>query len=263
MMSSLSNSPRYRTIFAVDVERSTSRPDLVKAELRARIHELFDAALCSAGIRARHRDRFFDRGDGVLALIHPVEQASEVLLLKRAIPTLNQLLTEYNASLPRLGRPEQQLRIRVVVHAGEIHYDAHGCFGEALDVAFRLLDAPPVKKALRAAASPSVLVVSDDIYRSVVRRGYGGIDQDSFRRLVRVQIAGKRHWGWIQEPAESEPAAERQTHQDLMHVPIPGTALSAIYLALERRLAETEEPYDVEAGLAKLKEWMSTDQARL
>ncbi len=193
--------PHHRTIFSVDIESSTTRTNPVKAELRKTLYELFDAALCSAGICERHRDRFFDRGDGVLALIHPVEQASKVPLLNRAIPTLKQLLTDYNASLPRLGRPERQLRIRAVVHAGEVHYDANGCFGEALDVAFRLLDAPPVKKALRVAVSPLILVVSEDIYRSVVRQRYDGIDQDTFRPLVRVQIAGDRYRGWI-HPAE-------------------------------------------------------------
>jgi FAD/FMN-containing dehydrogenase len=43
------------------------------------------------------------------------------------------------------------------MHAGEIHYDSNGCFGHALDIAFRLLDAPPAKRAvlaLRDAAAP-------------------------------------------------------------------------------------------------------------
>src|SRR5215831_19477892 len=67
--------PHYRAIIALDIERSTSRPDPVKAELRNKAYELFDAALRSAGIHRRHRDRYIDRGDGLLALIHPVEQA--------------------------------------------------------------------------------------------------------------------------------------------------------------------------------------------
>ncbi len=192
--------PHYRAIVAVDIERSTTRTNPIKAELRTTLYELFDAALCSAGIYRRHRDRFIDRGDGTLALIHPVEQASTVLLLNQAIPTLGQLLADYNASLPCLGRRERQLRIRAVVHAGEVHYDVNGCFGEALDVAFRLLDAPPVKKALRVTASPLVLVVSQDIYKSVIRQRYDGIDQDTFRPLVRVQLAGDRYRGWIHSP---------------------------------------------------------------
>jgi hypothetical protein len=87
-----------------------------------------------------------------------------------------------------------------VLHAGEVHYDANGCFGEALDVAFRLLDAARVKRALRETADPLILVVSGDIYSSVVRHGYDGIDQQAFHQLVRVHIAGKRYPGWIHIP---------------------------------------------------------------
>lgn len=195
--------PRHRAIVAVDIEQSTSRPNLVKAELRRTLYDLFDQALHSAGIHRRHRDRFTDRGDGLLALMHPVDQAAKPILLNRAIPALNQLLADYNASLPRAGRPQQQLRVRVVVHAGEVHYDGNGCFGEALDIAFRLLDAPGVKKALRAAADPLALVVSGEIYQTIVRHGYEGIDPQAFRSLIRVNVAGHRYPGWVHTPGKT------------------------------------------------------------
>lgn len=192
--------PRHRAIVAVDIERSTIRPDTVKAELRNKIYELFDAALIEAGIRESYRDPFIDRGDGVLALIHPVDQAPKVVLLNHAIPAFNLSLTDYNASLSRSGETQRQLRVRVVVHAGEVHYDANGCFGEALDVSFRLLDARRLKRALREAACPLILIVSGEIYGSVVRHGYAGIEQHAFRPLVRVEVAGNRYQGWIHIP---------------------------------------------------------------
>jgi class 3 adenylate cyclase len=195
--------PHHRAIVAVDIERSTGRPDPTKAELRTKTYDMFETALCSAGIHKRYRDRFIDRGDGLLALIHPVDQAPKALLLNRAIPAFNRLLTDHNASLPRLSRAQRQLRARVVVHAGEVNYDANGCFGEALDVAFRLLDAARVKRTLREAAGPLILVVSTDIYCSVVRHGYDGIDCNAFQPLVRVQIAGNCHRGWIYIPGEA------------------------------------------------------------
>src|SRR5580704_1046562 len=111
--------PRHRAIVAVDIEQSTSRLDPVKAEFRHTLYELFDQALRSAGIHRRHRDRFTDRGDGLLALIHPVDHAAKPILLNRAVPALAQLLADYNASLPRVGRARRQLRVRVVMHAGE------------------------------------------------------------------------------------------------------------------------------------------------
>jgi class 3 adenylate cyclase len=195
--------PRHRAIIAVDIEQSTSRPDPVKAELRRSLYDLFDQALRSAGIHRRDRDRFTDRGDGLLALIHPVDHAAKPVLLNHAIPAFTQLLADYNVSLPRAGRPYRQLRVRVVMHAGEVHYDGNGCFGEALDIAFRLLDAPAVKKALRAAADPLTLVISGDIYRTIVRHGCDGIDPRAFRPLIRVHVAGHRYPGWIRTPPDT------------------------------------------------------------
>jgi class 3 adenylate cyclase len=189
--------PHHRTIIALDIEQSTTRTDPVKAGLRHMIYELLDEALRSAEIHVPHRDPFIDRGDGVLALIHPVEQAPKAILLNHAIPTLNRLLTDYNASLPHISQPQRQLRVRVVMHAGEVHYDANGCFGETLDIAFRLLDAAPVKKALQMTSDPLTLVVSGDIYRSVVRHGYSGIDRNAFHQVVSVKVAGYRYPGWI------------------------------------------------------------------
>jgi len=191
--------PRRRAIVALDIERSTSRPDSVKAELRIMLYELFDAALRSADIYPCHRDQFSDRGDGLLALIHPTDRAPEALLVNRVGPVLSRFLTSYNASLP----PQRQLRVRVVVHEGDVYYDANGCFGEALDIAFRLLDAPRVKTALKTAHGPLLLVVSRDVYRSAVRHRYDATGQRAFHRLVNADVAGRRHPGWIHVPAQS------------------------------------------------------------
>ena len=195
--------PHHRSIIAVDIERSTSRINPVKAELRRTVYELFSTALRSAGIQDRHRDHFIDRGDGILALIHPVDQAPKALLLTRVIPMLHRLVADRNTRLLRTTQSQRQLRLRIVVHAGEVHYDGNGCFGESLDLAFRLLDAARVKKALRAADGPLALVVSEDIHRSVIRHGYDGIDHRAYRPLVRVQIADHRHTGWIHIPGDA------------------------------------------------------------
>ena len=151
------------------------------------MYALFDAALRAAGIQPRHRDRFADRGDGFLALIHPVGHTPRVLL-RRVIPAFGLLLAEHNAGRP----PERQLRVRVVVHAGTVFYDANGCFGETLDAAFRLLDAPSVKGALQAAQAPLVLVVSAGL-DGFVHTGESG---RAFPP-VSVQVAGNEHEGRV------------------------------------------------------------------
>jgi class 3 adenylate cyclase len=184
--------PHHRTIVAVDIEGSTTRTNPAKGRLRHTMYDLFEAALHASGIVDDHRDALIDRGDGVLALIHPVDEAPKTLLLDTFVPTLSRLLAEHN------GRsPLQQLRMRAAVHAGEVHYDRQGCFGEALDITFRLLDSPEVKGRLSQTEAPLVLVVSDDIYRSVVRHCYEGIDCGAFQPLVRVRVAGQQQRGWV------------------------------------------------------------------
>ena len=128
------------------------------------LYELFDAALRSAGVSARRRDRFTDRGDGLLALIDPADQA---LLLNLVDPCFPPASGRYNAGLPDPGGRDRHLRVRVVMHTGNVHDDDNGCFGEALDIAFRLLDAPRVKTALKTAQGPALLVVSGDVHNLV------------------------------------------------------------------------------------------------
>jgi len=154
---------RHRVIVALDIESSTSRPDPVKAELRTMLYELFDAALRTSGVSARRRDRFADRGDGLLALIDPADQE---LVLNDVIPVFSQLLTSYNAGLFDPGDWDRHLRVRIVVHTRAIHDDDNGCFGEALDTAFRLLDTPRAKMALKVAQGPLVPVISADVWAS-------------------------------------------------------------------------------------------------
>lgn len=94
--------------------------------------------------------------------------------------------------------PALRMRLRMVVHAGEVHSDNRGFYGAAIDVAIRLLDSAPVKTALRQAASPLVLVVSEEIYFGIVAHGY--VDGEKYRPLARVRVANKRHDGWVYIP---------------------------------------------------------------
>jgi hypothetical protein len=191
---------RRRVIIALDIERSTCRPDPVKAELRTMLYELFDAALRTSGVSARRRDQFADRGDGLLALIDPADQER---VLSDVIPVFSQLLASYNAGLPHPWDWDRRLRVRVVVHAGNIHDDDNGCFGEALDTAFRLLDTPLVKMELKTAQGPLVVVISADVWESSAPDRIAGTIRAASRQPVTTQVAGHEHQGWILLPQET------------------------------------------------------------
>jgi hypothetical protein len=156
------------------------------------MYELVEQSLCANGITEAYRDPFVDRGDGILALVRPLDEVPKTLLLANVVPTLAGLLASHE-----LEHPGQHLRLRAVLHAGEVHQDIQGNFGEALDVAFRLLDAPQVKDAFRLSAAPLVLVVSDLIYRSIVLQGYEGIDEQGYTRVVEVLVGRLRYRGWV------------------------------------------------------------------
>ncbi|WP_433468829.1 hypothetical protein [Spirillospora sp. CA-128828] len=192
----------HRSILVVDLENSTAalRTNPVKEELRCQIYGLLRQAMADTGIEDRWCDPFEDRGDGVLALIHPVDQLPKTFLLSRLIPALTRGLTDYNQCVPDAERPGHCMRMRAVLHAGEVHRDDNGPFGEAVDLACRLLDSPKVKRYLRVSSSPLVLVVSEDIYWGIVKHGYDGICPSSYHPGVRVLLAGRRRQGFVHAP---------------------------------------------------------------
>jgi hypothetical protein len=180
----------------VDIESSTTRTNVTRGRLREAMYHLLEKALRESGIAEQHHDPLIDRGDGALVLLHPVDQVPKTLLLNVLIPALNVLLADHNEN-----RPEHQFRLRAGVHSGEVHYDSHGPFGEAIDVTCRLVDAPEVKAKLAKTTAPMVMAVSDDIYRSVIRHGYDGIDARAFEPLVRLTIGGDTQRGWVHIPS--------------------------------------------------------------
>ncbi|MFG2250765.1 hypothetical protein [Spirillospora sp. NPDC048823] len=193
----------HRSILVIDIEGSTAaaRTNPIRQELRSQVYRMLGVAMGHAGIDARWCDPFEDRGDGVLVLLHPVDELPKTLLLSRLVPKLAHQLVEYNAGLASAERPRLGLRVRVVVHAGEVHRDENGCFGEAVDLACRLLDSPKLKQGLRESPAPLVLVVSEDIYWGIVRHGYDGICPSAYRPDLRISVGGRRRQGYVHVPS--------------------------------------------------------------
>jgi hypothetical protein len=213
--------PVPRSILTVDVEGSTLRTNPMKGELRRIMYALLYRALRAIGIDHEHLENPVDRGDGVMLLFRPDDDVPKTLLLGQLIPKLAALLVEHNATV---GQPDLRLRLRVVFHAGEVHDDGWGFYGEDIDVACRLLDSPSVKQALKDAASSAlVLVVSEEIRAAIVRHGY--VDVGPQVRSVSVRVAERQRRGWVHIPV---PAAAEHT----LPVGRPRTPLRATSLAI-------------------------------
>jgi len=194
--------PVHRSILTVDIEASTQRTNPVKGELRCELYRLIAGAFGLIGIGDKYCDPITDRGDGVLVLLRPADDFPKPFLLSRLLPALAGLLTARNSAISPAEKP-RIMRLRAVLHAGEVHFDGNGPFGEDLDVAFRLLDAPRFKAHLKSTAAPLALLASDYIYQSIIRHGYDGIDGEEFAPLVNVTVGFRRRRGWVHLPRGS------------------------------------------------------------
>jgi hypothetical protein len=213
----LDDGPVHRSIVAVDIEGSTKRTNPVKGEIRRVLYDLLERALRAAGIGPRHLEQLADRGDGVLILIRPHDDVPKTILFGRLIPVLTALLAEHNATV---AEPELQMRLRAVVHAGEVHEDSRGFYGDDIDVAFRLLNSPTVKRTLReASAAPLVVVISEEIWDGVVRHRYA--DGDPYRQRIQVRVGERRRRGRVHIPVPAR-RADLPVRIPRARSPLPG-----------------------------------------
>ncbi|HEY7594068.1 MAG TPA: AAA family ATPase [Actinophytocola sp.] len=189
----------HRTILVVDVvgfgDRRRNNVDqiAVRKGLYRALAEAFSAAgICWAD--CEHEDR----GDGALILA-PAEMPKGPFA--EVLPgALVAALDRHNRS----HRPAEQVRLRMALHAGEIHYDDHGVTSAAINLSFRLLDSAPLKAAL--AESPAVLamIVSSWFFDEVVRHSRA-CDPKAYRS-VSVVVKETTAAAWLHVPDHPQDA---------------------------------------------------------
>ncbi|MFI9009211.1 hypothetical protein ACIGNX_18485 [Actinosynnema sp. NPDC053489] len=178
--------PEHRSILVVDIAGfgRWSDPDQMTAR-----HVLWHAmrtGLRAAGVRWSDL-AVQNRGDGMMVLVPAT--VSKLDLLDPAIPRLVAVLREHNDSVP----PDRRVRVRLGLHAGEVHRDPHGWVGSDLNTACRLTDSAPVREHL---VGNAVLVVSEVIHQGVVRHGYRRVDPTAYTS-VDVALKELRTRAWV------------------------------------------------------------------
>jgi hypothetical protein len=203
----------HRTIVVVDVEgfgdqRRTNRDQVA---VRDGLYRVMREAFGRAGISWDGCGRE-DRGDGVFVLV-PAEVPKG--LLAESLPSA--LVTELRAHNGTHPGPER-IRLRMALHAGEVHYDEHGVTAAAVNLAFRLLDAAGLKAAL--ASSPSVLAViaSSWFFEEVVRHSAAA----AAYRPVEVAVKETTTIGWICLPDHLDPAGQAMLERLPVVAAVPG-----------------------------------------
>ncbi|HEV7653055.1 MAG TPA: tetratricopeptide repeat protein [Actinophytocola sp.] len=197
----------HRTVLVVDVSAfgDRRRTNLDQLTVRRGLYEALRQAFGEAGVSWDDCDRE-DRGDGVLVVIPST--VAKGLLVEKLPDRLVAALRAYNA-----GRPETEcMRLRLSLHAGEIHYDEHGVAGRAVNLAFRLLDAAAFKQAHDRSAGLLAVITSQWFFDEVVWHSVDA-ERDTYRR-IRVVAKETDTEAWIRlvdaEPgvrAEAAPPA--------------------------------------------------------
>jgi tetratricopeptide (TPR) repeat protein len=191
----------HRTIMVVDVEGfgDRRRTNEHQITVRAGLYRALQRAFAEKSIpwAACHHE---DRGDGVLLLATP--DIPKTAFTEKFPQRLAEALREHNDG----RRTEERIRLRMALHAGEVHYDDHGVTSTSINLAFQLLDAPPLKAALSESDGPLAVIASSWFFDEVVRHSAASTPADY--RPVRVTVKEAVTVAWVclpDQPHEPSP----------------------------------------------------------
>jgi hypothetical protein len=169
--------PVHHTIVAVDVVASGGLDDRQLLRTRADLRAILQAALMAQSIDLGQLD-FTDLGDG-LRFLAPSAVPPNLLL--------DPFILDLDSHLAARRSDTDRIRLRVAVHQGLVHRDGDEWVGAPLVLVARLIDAAPVRRAIRSVPEANlVLVISQSIYDSVVCHGYG-LDRGRYQTITVVE----------------------------------------------------------------------------
>ncbi len=209
--------PVHWSILAFDVEGFSApyRDDRARAAVRAGFYQVLRESFQASGL-PWSSDTYEDRGDGAIVLVSPL--VPKVLLIDPLLGCLCARLAEHN----RTARLAERFRLRCAVHAGEVATDEYGMAGLDLILACRMLDAAELRASLVNSRVDLATIVSDGIYRAVVRHGYRDIDPTTYHP-VHVRVKQNRIHAWLHIPARSD-TDDNQTATGADHRPVQAEA---------------------------------------
>jgi hypothetical protein len=184
----------HTTLLAVDITGfgDPSRDTGAHLRLRAMLYDHLIEAFTITGLPwwECHRE---DRGDGAF-IVAPADTEPGYFLDPLA-HQLSAILLRENRLVSHVIR----IQLRMAVHYGRVHYDAHGVAGRAATHLFRLLEATEFKRAARAARAAGVdlaMIVSDPLYADVAQRG-GLLNPAAYRRIHISNKETRRAPAWL------------------------------------------------------------------
>jgi len=188
----------HQTICTVDIAgyggMDRTRPNYVA--LRAGMYASVEHAFDESGIPWAECFQQ-DVGDSILVLAPPTIPKGA---FAGPLPTaLRAALCAHNEAHP----PEEQIQLRLALHAGEVTYDRYGVAAQAIIHACRLLNAQQLKDELASSSATLAMIVSDWFYTDVIRH-HPEHEPDAYRR-VKVAVKETSSLGWIRLPGHELP----------------------------------------------------------
>ncbi|MGH3899073.1 MAG: hypothetical protein ACRDTA_12670 [Pseudonocardiaceae bacterium] len=198
----------HQTIVVVDVARFTDPARTAHHQLAVRegLYNVLKGAFTEAGLDLG-ACTVEDRGDGKLILMPP--EIDNGRLADQLPGRLVAGLRRHNA----VHSAEAAIKLRVALHAGEVRQDGQGAVGQAVNDAFRILEAPEAKSALRSSTGVLALIASDAFYRDVIVQD-PATDPPSYQRVL-VSANETLLVAWLRLP-DHVPADDDQRVLDLL-----------------------------------------------
>ncbi|WP_440901826.1 hypothetical protein [Actinosynnema sp.] len=195
----------HRALLAVDMAGSSApdRTDRAMARARDALFGALESAFDRSAVPWRECEVEV-LGDGCVVRVPP--RFPKAALVHPLLGTLSDLLHEHN----EFASASTRVRVRAVLHAGELAVDGRGMTGRTQVVVARLLDCAELRAALADAPSAAVaLAVSERFYEDVVEQGGLGITPDDFW-FAEVGGAGSLAVAWLTVIGERGRGARRR-----------------------------------------------------
>ncbi|MFI6334290.1 tetratricopeptide repeat protein [Streptomyces sp. NPDC050535] len=176
------------TIMVLDAAEMSLQTESQRTQLRSGLHDILNQACVAAGIDL-DACLMEELGDGLLIVAPP--QMPLKLFVDPLPRALTALLGEHN----RVRTPHSHLRIRAILHIGEVVRGTNGVVGPSVNFALRLVDGVALRSTLKDSESPLVFGVSPQVRDSIAR--LEGTDDSAVYKQEQTSIKEATVSTWI------------------------------------------------------------------
>ncbi|GHJ54416.1 hypothetical protein Nm8I071_37230 [Nonomuraea sp. TT08I-71] len=185
-------SPAQRLLLACDVEGFGQADAGLQSRWQHAVRQILGDAASQVGLDSQRWQRQC-AGDGELAILP--HGTSWRTVFEQLIGAVDRQLHEYN----RYATDDARLRLRIAVHEGTVAGTSDGFAGQAAATVTRLVDAPPLQRALEEHPKASMAVaVSDPVFHEVTAGR--STEPDRYMRITVPQSKEATEDAWMFVP---------------------------------------------------------------